>query len=491
MSHTRPLSFADAARADASADWAQAAPLTAMLVLEAVQRIEADAPLEDAAALRAAFAGGTTRSQQVLARAWLLGEQLGLQTALARWRVGVLLVALALAVLMAAVGLVSARTLLAQGSSLNAVAACASLLALPTLTLLGLLLVRRSGAWLGRMAMQLAARLPSVRGPHTLALVSAGSTVLTREALMGALSGGVSHLAWALSLLLTLAVLMFGFSFHAYTLGWESTLFGAQEFARIVHISGALPQMFGFPVPDVAAVQEAASGAPLASAGQRAWAWWLMGCVAIYGLLPRVLLALVCGWLWRQRMRRLQARLTTLDLSTPYFSRIVARLDALEPPAPIIDPEQRPPDAASTPENVLEGATMPTGAFVVAFELPPDWAWPRALPEAPADAHFATLDGSGEARRRTLLALHHARPHSLLLAVRAASSPDRGTARFIREAAPTVQRAALWLLDEHDGQDAAAEDAARWTTWLAAENLPLAAFPSAAAAGAWVAAPPA
>ena len=143
MSHTRPLSFADAARADASADWAQAAPLTAMLVLEAVQRIEADAPLEDAAALRAAFAGGTTRSQQVLARAWLLGEQLGLQTALARWRVGVLLVALALAVLMAAVGLVSARTLLAQGSSLNAVAACASLLALPTLTLVGLLLVRR------------------------------------------------------------------------------------------------------------------------------------------------------------------------------------------------------------------------------------------------------------------------------------------------------------------------------------------------------------
>ncbi|MBO7410390.1 MAG: DUF2868 domain-containing protein, partial [Ottowia sp.] len=450
----------------------------------------------DAAALRRAVVIGPTRSPQGLARAWGLCVRLGLQPALARWRIGVQFAALALAVLMAAGGLVLARTLLAQGRALNAVAACASLLALPTLTLIGWLLLqllpaRRYGALLGRAAMALSAKMPGVRGPHTLSLVSAGSTVLLREALMGALSGLMSHTTWALSLLLTLVVLVFGFSFHSYTLGWESTLFEPQAFARFVQVSGALPKLLGFPVPDAAAVQEAALGAQLASEGQRAWAWWLMGCVTIYGLLQRVLLALVCGWLWRQRMRRLQARLTTLDLSTPYFSRIVARLDALEPPAPIIDPEQRPPDAAATPENVLEGATMPGGAFVVAFELPPDWAWPRALPEAPADAHFATLDGSGEARRRTLQALHHARPQTLLLAVRAASSPDRGTARFIREAAPAVQRAALWLLDEHDGQDAAAEDAARWTTWLAAENLPLAAFPSAVAAGAWVAAPPA
>ncbi|MBR4736430.1 MAG: DUF2868 domain-containing protein [Rhodocyclaceae bacterium] len=492
MSHETSPAFADAAHTDAPADRAQAAPLTAMWMLEAVQRIEADGPLEDAQALRTAFASGTTRSQQVCARAWLLGEQLGLHTALARWRTGVLLVALALAVLMAALGLLTARTLLAQGRTLNAVAACASLLALPTLSLAGLLLVRGSGAWLGRMAMQLAAKAPSVRAPHTLALASAGSTVLTREALMGVVCGALSHLAWALSLALTLAVLMFGFSFHAYTLGWESTLFGAQEVAHFVQISGALPQMLGFPVPDAAAVQEAARTAPLASDGQRAWAWWLMGCVTVYGLLPRVVLALACGWLWRRRVRRLQTRLSTLDLSTPYFSRIVARLDALEPPAPVIDPEQRPPQDAAAPENEPDDAPAPSGAFVVAFELPPDWAWPRALPHAPADAHFATLDGSGEARRHTLLALHRARPQALLLAVRAASSPDRGTARFLREAAPCAQRAALWLLDEHeDGQDAADNDAARWSTWLAAENLPLAALPSTAAAGEWIAAPPA
>ncbi|MBQ9578157.1 MAG: hypothetical protein IJR28_01345, partial [Ottowia sp.] len=65
----------------------------------------------------------------------------------------------------------------------------------------------------------------------------------------------------------------------------------------------------------------------------------------------------------------------------------------------------------------------------------------------------------------------------------------RGTARFVREAAPAVQRAAFWLLGGDAAQDAVAEDAARWTAWLDAEKLPLAAHASRAAAGAWIAAP--
>lgn len=497
MSNESSLTFADAARAGAPQDLAHSAPLAAALIAEAVQRIEADGPLDDAAALRSAFVSGPTRSQQVLARAWVLGERLGLQPALARWRIGVQLAALALAVLMAAGGLVLARTLLAQGRALNAVAACASLLALPTLTLIGWLLLqllpaRRYGALLGRAAMALSAKMPGVRGPHTLSLVSAGSTVLLREALMGALSGLMSHTTWALSLLLTLVVLVFGFAFHSYTLGWESTLFEPQAFARFVQLSGALPKLLGFPVPDAAAVQEAALGAQLASEGQRAWAWWLMGCVTVYGLLPRVLLALLCGWLWRRRVQRLQERLTALDLSTPYASRIVARLDALEPPAPVIDPEQPPATqsaAESAPQPAPPVEAGAAAAFVVAFELPPDWPWPQELPGAPDEVHFEVMDGSSEARRRTLLALERARPQALLLAVRAASSPDRGTARFVREAAPAVRRAALWLLGGEAAQDAAAEDAARWTAWLEAEKLPLTALPARAAAGAWIAAP--
>ncbi len=483
---------------------ARTAPLSAALMLETVERLEAKGPLNDTAALRVAFASGPTRSQQVLARAWLLGERLGLPQVLVRWRLGMQAAALGLAVAMALGGFVLAQALLGQGRTLNAVAACASLLALPTVTLLGwlaLLVLQRvgrgkGGALLWRLVLWLAARLPGVRGPLSLELAPAAVRVLQRHGLTMALSGTVTHVTWALSLLLTLLVLVCGFAFHAYRLGWESTLFGPETFDAFVRASGALPKMLGFAVPDAGAVAQAAHARYASPEGQRAWAWWLMGCVTVYGLLPRLVLAAVCGWLWRRRMQQLRQQLATLDLSAPYFSRITARLDALEPPAPVIDPERRPPPSASAPKEeapAAPAAPLPEGAagapaFAIAFELPPDWQWPRALPGAPAGVYFDALDGSSAARRGALATLAAARPPALLLAVRAASSPDRGTARFVREAAPTVQRAALWLLPEAaEAEAAAAVDAARWSAWLEAEELTGApALASRAAAAAWL-----
>mgnify|MGYP003609268498 CR=1 FL=1 len=61
-------------------------PLATALVLDAVQRIEAAGPLDDASALRQAFDTRPTRAAQVRQRAWLLGQRLGLQAELARWR---------------------------------------------------------------------------------------------------------------------------------------------------------------------------------------------------------------------------------------------------------------------------------------------------------------------------------------------------------------------------------------------------------------------
>ena len=55
-----------------------ASPLARALVTAAVQRIEMAGALDDAAELRQAFAAQPTRAAQVQARAWLLGERLGL-----------------------------------------------------------------------------------------------------------------------------------------------------------------------------------------------------------------------------------------------------------------------------------------------------------------------------------------------------------------------------------------------------------------------------
>ena len=183
-------------------------PLAAAIVAEAVRRIEADGPLDDAAALAQAFRTRPTRGEQLLERAWLLGQRLGLPAQLARGRQAGWGVLLALALLVALTGLGLARAVLGEGRHINAVAAFVSLLGLHGLTLalwlLGLLLpaARRAGAPLGRLALWLTAHLPLARGPHALTLLRSLGTAVAIGLLFGIiLDGHFGSLNAALGLL--------------------------------------------------------------------------------------------------------------------------------------------------------------------------------------------------------------------------------------------------------------------------------------------------
>ncbi|AVO35284.1 DUF2868 domain-containing protein [Ottowia oryzae] len=480
-------------------------PLATALVLDAVQRIEAAGPLDDASALQQAFHTQPTRAAQVRQRAWLLGQRLGLQAELARWRPVGWGVLLALAALVALASLGTARAVLGEGRSINAVAAFVSLLGLHLLTLLIWLVGAvasggGAGSWLGRLALWLTARLPPDRGPHSLTLLQSATALLSRQRLLAWLTGAISHGIWTIAFALMLAVLAFGFAFHAYQLTWETTILSPAFFERFVQITGALPGLLGFPVPDAAAVQRMGTVGGQAAAGgaaQSDWAWWLMGCVLVYGLLPRALLAAFSIARWRAGARRM----AEVDMADPYVRRIVQRLDALEPPPQVIDPEHR-PTAAATPAPALGPPGAPGSLAVIGFELPPEQAWPApGLPPTPAgSAAPLRVSGSAAERQQALAQLAATRPESLLLVVHAPSSPDRGTARFVREAARQAGRVALWPVAAAapsaagEGASAGGETPAdtpaiaRWQRWLQSEGFSaLAMVPSAPAATNWIA----
>ncbi|MDO5290274.1 MAG: DUF2868 domain-containing protein [Pseudomonadota bacterium] len=461
-------------------------PLAEAVVLDAVQRIESTGLLDDVAELRQAFHTRPTRAAQVRQRAWLLGQRLGLPAELAALRQAGWLAVAVLAMLTALAALGLARAVLGQGRGINAVAAFALLLGPHLLSLAawlaGLLLpgTARSGALLGRGALWLTARLPLGRGAHAPLLLASAAAVLRRQGLLGWLTGAISHAVWALAFVLMLAVLAFGFAFHAYALTWESTILSAGFFQRFVHVTGALPALLGFAVPDAAAVHAAGTHmtGPGAAPSQSAWAWWLLGCVAVYGLLPRALLAALCHWRWRAGAQRL----AQVDMADPDVRRIVARLDALAPPPEVIDPEQRSAAVAGPlPAAPLGTPGAPGSLAVIGFELPPETPWP--LPGVPAGtAAPQRLAGSAAERQAALSALAAQRPQSLLIVVHAAASPDRGTARFVREATALASRAALLL----HGAEHAASGAQRWRQWAQAEGLEaLALLDSAPAATQW------
>ena len=428
---------------------------------ETVRRVEAAGPLDDAQLLRelAAKQGeGMDRGHWLLARAWGLGQRLGLDGLMRRWRgaAGFALLALVGLVVMGALG--AAGAVVQGGRTVNAVAAFVSLLGLHAATLLlwmvGLVAPwPSSGGVLGRLWLEAVARLSRNSNTHAPSLLDASLYLLRRERLAPWLFGAVSHTVWALSFVVVLAVLGFAFSFQAYRLTWETTILGPDFFVRFVQATGWLPGHLGFPVPDTATLL--APGA--AAADQRAWAWWLIGSVATYGLLPRLVLAVVCAGWWRTRARRLR-----LDTADPYYRALLARRDALQPAA-VVDAES-PWHAAATARP--EALPVGQGAALLGFELPPESAWPPLA--AGADVWSRRIAGTSSERADVLETLRQARPARLLIVCHAASSPDRGTARFVREAVAHAGASQLLLIGSFE-----AADAARWAAWLrAAEFVP-------------------
>ena len=345
-----------------------------------------------------------------------------------------------------------------------------------------------------RMAQRAASRASrrlARSGANAARLLDASATVLQRLRLWPWLLGGISHGIWALAFALALALLLFDFAFRAYSLTWETTILSSHAFAAFVQASGWLPARLGFAVPDAAAVQQAlAASAPAsatlassaAAANQSAWAWWLMGCVFTYGLLPRALLAAFCLWRWRQGLGRLAQPDAALPADSPeallHVRQVFARLDALAP-AVVVDAE-RPAPCSESAASAHAASAAPA---LIGFELPPELPWPPALPASPA-LRILNVDGSSAQRQAALAELAAHPPAALLLACHASASPDRGAARFLREAARHAPHTALWLVPADEA--AQAGHAARWQNWLRAEKPGAALLASKASALAWL-----
>jgi Protein of unknown function (DUF2868) len=289
--------------------------LDALLLAETVRLVETDGPLDDAEANRHASAAHEGREERLLARAAWLGRRLGLDEELHAWRAraGMVWAALALLVFLVGYGLV--ENLLGDGRTINAVLAFMAALGVHlvslVLWLLSLCFVGKPGASslarlsLGNLSLWLAARTAGRRATHSRQLLPAMLSILERSRLLPWLFGLISHAVWAAAFLLALLGLWFMFSFREYRLTWETTIQGSDFFFGFIEATGVLPRQLGFPAPDHAVLAGADS-----ATRHRALAYWLMGSTFTYGLLPRVLLALLCAAVVARRRKALMLDMT-------------------------------------------------------------------------------------------------------------------------------------------------------------------------------------
>lgn len=457
--------------------------LSPVLLTETIRSIEEEAPLEDSEAMRHALHNRSGNEERVIERALSLSRRLKMDRELERWRGLASYVGLALSVLVFFIAYGIAASVVGADRSLNVVLAFFVALGLHAVTLAIWLIAVAASAWsrrpgtlgtlsLGGLLLRLVAWLPVDRSPHSLTMLSTANSLLQRAKLLPWAFGFISHIIWAAALLLVIVALGFAFSFREYRLTWETTILGADFFVRFVQITGWLPHMLGFPLPDTATLLNPAAPA----SDQRAWAWWLIGCTVVYGLLPRLVLAAVSWYVWRRRTLALG-----LDTTDPYFRKLLTRFAEMEPSV-VVDHEHRPEPVASN-IAVLPRSGQADSLAIIGFELPANSPWP---PENLGEeaAYTTRISGSSEERRALLDTLARISPQKILIVCNPASSPDRGTERFIREACTQGAQCGLLLQPSPDGQ---AGNPQRWQVWLERSDMKyVPAFTTPAGASNWI-----
>ncbi|MFK3824704.1 DUF2868 domain-containing protein [Pseudomonas yamanorum] len=441
-------------------------PLQTLWLTETVRlREEHAGALEDQEANRLARSTGGDLPTRIQNRALWLAERDGLTAALTRWLQGARLALILLAVVAIISG--AGLSFAALGNGLvpvNVFWALGSLLGLNLILLLswalGLLFAGEHSASLGRLWLWLSEKL--ARDAKAAQLAPALLLLLQRRKLNRWAVGVLVNSLWLLALLSAMVILLTLLATRRYGFVWETTILRADTFVAVTQTLGALPALLGFNVPTVEMIRASGDAALNIESARQAWAAWLVGVLLVYGILPRLILALLCLWRWKRGRAAL-----SLDLNLPGYSQLRERLMPSSERLGVNDaaPEQL--------HHVTGGVSEleSDGALLVAIELDDQRTWPPKLPASVKDAGI--LD-SRESRNKLLEQLTRFPPARLAIACDPRRSPDRGSLALIAELARRATATRVWLLQAPAGQALDAERLGDWHTALQQLQIPFA-----------------
>jgi hypothetical protein len=441
-------------------------PLENLWLTETVRlREEHAGPLEDLEANRLARSAGGDLPTRIQHRALWLAERDGLTDALRHWLQGARLGLIVLAALAIVSGAGLAIAALGDGQvPVNVFWALGSLLGLNLILLLGwalgLLFAGEHGASLGRLWLWLSEKL--ARDAKAAQLAPALLLLLQRKKLNRWAVGVLVNGLWLLAMLSALAILLMLMATRRYGFVWETTILGGDTFVVMTQTLGAIPALLGFSVPTVDMIRASGDAALNIESARQAWAAWLVGVLLVYGVLPRLILALFCLWRWKSGRSALR-----LDLNLPGYSQLRERL---------MPSSERLGVSDAAPEHLHHvqggvGALESEGALLVAIELDDQRPWPPQLPKTVKDAGI--LD-SRESRQKLLEQMSRFPPARLTIACDPRRSPDRGSLALIAELARNATATRIWLLQAPTGQALDAERLGDWHVALQQLELPFA-----------------
>jgi hypothetical protein len=239
-------------------------------------------------------------------------------------------------------------------------------------------------------------------------------------------------------LLAASAATLLALSTRQYDFVWETTVLSSEVFVQGVGRLALIPQWLGFPVPDPELVRTSGSVSQnSADVTRRLWSGWLLGCLIIYGVLPRFFLWMASTYIVLNRRAHIE-----LDLTSPYYVAVLNRMRANN-----LHSSDTPPPASvfkiDAKKNPNLSNTFNIEYLLIAIEPDPQDIWP---PEGIGS--IVTCVGpidSRESRHQVLGAMAQTRPKNLVLVCDARHSPDRGTLRLITDLSECANKTLVWL----------------------------------------------
>lgn len=397
-------------------------------------------------------------------RALALAQQTGLDQAVQQWQSGLRWGIAGVAAVAMVTGFGAALAVLGDSQAqVNIVWTLAALLGFNLLMLLfwlvGIVTAGRAGGGALGRGWLLLARLAggSRRTTAARSFLALGKASDVHRWMLSA----VTHGFWCLSTLAAVVALLIALSLRAYDFVWETTILSSGVFVQFVQWSAWLPSLMGIVVPDESMVRasELAAGAGNEESLRRAWSSWLVGCLVVYGLLPRMFLLLCSVALLLFRMQRCR-----LDPRRPEWAALAARLSSASEAGRVVDPDTR----AAGVRTLQLDPQADGGPAMVAMELGGDIAWPP--PETGSTVEVLGPADDRDRRHEADYRLRERRPARLLCAADTRLSPDRGLINGLLTLSASSGDAGVWLIR---ADEAGPERVESWRQSLTQAGFPL------------------
>ncbi len=446
------------------------ATFKAQLTAEVVRELEGDQPLPEHGPIEAELASSDLPvARKIMLRAQRLSRQHHLDVHIDKALRNSGLATLAIGALFVALGALAASQAFSQvtANTVNFYWLLTVLLGFNLLALLfwviGLTLAKLSGS-------HITSPLPRLQDLVNRWLSSGSAAQQAYRAVHGVLWSGdsghwllsrMTHAIWLSYLTGGLAMILLMLATRQFDFVWETTLLGPDTFVSLTETLSIIPAALGFSVPDSAQVAASHPGIMRegdAGASRRAWAGLLLGCMVVYGILPRLLLLGVSQALLVRARGRFR-----LPLSDPYYIGLRNRLMPATRRFGVVDPDRHQRPAVVPVNPIATDSRLPDNAFFTGIELNPDQPWPPGGIPAGDDLGIVN-DGPSQHRVLDALATSGGRP--LVAVVPLMRSPDRGLERLLG-ALKARSRGPLYLaLSEADTDGRSVDTNGRERDWF-------------------------